>query len=406
MHAPSHQELLSCCQGQGNGALHHAAADHPFRRLLRAIAFRQHLQQPLTTVLTDVMTDTDEVTILTSIKFGSTHLHRSASTFSMLPAVRRRRVIVISDSDDDSSLIVPSVAVGASASAPEAIAASANPLPPPVLDDPTGANSSNSITISANADDDDVSSCSGSSDSNPVSRKARKWLLRRNRRNLQVAAFDAAGCTPFQHTSQHGHFPFQEPAPVSLPQLANKPVAHQQAEALTPWQYAAKYGRFPTKPPAVPTSPPAVKVPEVAAVIALPPVAVHEVAAAQVQPPSADAHEPVNALAGHQFLDDNLYLWNATPPATRQWLDLFAAHDAQTSSGSTGSSDGSLSGDFVDREDPELSDSETQTLIKLFPLTYKKMGFGKTRSAQDGSAILTAQPLSHTAHNTHGVDVD
>ena len=405
MHAPSHQELLRCCRGQGNGALHHAAADRPIRRLLRATAFRQHLQQPLTTtVLTDVMT------ILTSIKFSSTHLHRSASTFSMIPAVRRRRVIVISDSDDESSIIVPSVAVGASASAPDAIAASANPLPPPVLDVPTGANSSNSITISANANDDDVSSCSGSSDSNPVSRKARKWLLRRNRRDLQVAAVDAAGCTPLQHTSQHGHFPFQEPAPVSLPQLANKQVAHQKAEALTPWQYAAKYGRFPTKPPAVPTSAPAVEVPEVAPDIAPPPVAVHEVAAAQAQPPSADpqvADVPVDALSGHPFLDDTGYLWNARPPATRQWLDLFAAHDAQTSSGSTGSSDGSLSGDFVDREElPEISDSEAQTLIKLFPITSKKMGFGKTRSAQAGSAILTARPLSHSAHNIHGVDVD
>ena len=209
---------------------------------------------------------------------------------------------------------------------------------------------------------------------------------------MQVAADNAAACTPFQHASERGHFPFPEPVPVILPPLSNIQVAIEVEEVLTPFLFAAKHGRFPAKPPAVPTSTPPVAVPVVAAAMDHTPVAVSEVAVAGVQPPPAvpqAADVPGEQLSGHPFLDDTGYLWNARPPATRQWLDLFAAHDGCTSSGSTGSSDGSLSGDFVDHEElPAFTDDETQTLIKLFPVTSKKMLQGKSRSAQAGSAIL------------------
>ena len=47
-----------------------------------------------------------------------------------------------------------------------------------------------------------------------------------------------------------------------------------------------------------------------------------------------------------------------------------AAHGSSASSGSTGNSDGSLSGDFEDKTDPKHTMLETKTLIRFFPITF------------------------------------
>lgn len=50
--------------------------------------------------------------------------------------------------------------------------------------------------------------------------------------------------------------------------------------------------------------------------------------------------------------------------------DQEAAHGSSTSSGSTGDSDGSLSGDFQDNTSPIFTLLETKTLIRFFPVTF------------------------------------
>ena len=47
-----------------------------------------------------------------------------------------------------------------------------------------------------------------------------------------------------------------------------------------------------------------------------------------------------------------------------------AAHGSSASSGSTGNSDGSLSGDFVEKAEPNFTLLETKTLIRYFPVTF------------------------------------
>jgi hypothetical protein len=78
-------------------------------------------------------------------------------------------------------------------------------------------------------------------------------------------------------------------------------------------------------------------------------------------------------------LSDAGYLWNAVPPRTCQYLDLEAAQmDSDTSEGSTGSSDGSLSDEnFIvkDGDDPARENhtaEELQVLQTLFPKTFSK----------------------------------
>jgi len=51
-------------------------------------------------------------------------------------------------------------------------------------------------------------------------------------------------------------------------------------------------------------------------------------------------------------------------------LDHEAAHGSSTSSGSTGYSDGSLSGDFEDKTNTNFTLLETKTLIRFFPVTF------------------------------------
>jgi hypothetical protein len=47
-----------------------------------------------------------------------------------------------------------------------------------------------------------------------------------------------------------------------------------------------------------------------------------------------------------------------------------AAHGMSTSSGATGHSDGSLSGDFEDKNEPTFTLFESKTLIRFFPVTF------------------------------------
>ena len=64
--------------------------------------------------------------------------------------------------------------------------------------------------------------------------------------------------------------------------------------------------------------------------------------------------------------DDSLYASRFTENVPVQE----AAHGSSTSSGSTGDSDGSLSGDFQDNTDPIFTLLETKTLIRFFPVTF------------------------------------
>ena len=54
----------------------------------------------------------------------------------------------------------------------------------------------------------------------------------------------------------------------------------------------------------------------------------------------------------------------------QMFVDREAAHGNSTSSGSTGNSDGSLSGDFEDKSNPNFTLLETKTLIRFFPVTF------------------------------------
>ena len=54
----------------------------------------------------------------------------------------------------------------------------------------------------------------------------------------------------------------------------------------------------------------------------------------------------------------------------QMFVDQEAAHGSTTSSGSTGYSDGSLSGDFEDKSDPNFTLLQTKLLIRSFPVTF------------------------------------
>ena len=197
-----------------------------------------------------------------------------------MPApARRRRIIITSDSDEGHE------------AAPQQIPTPAQPA-----------------ATRPSTPDDDVSSCSGSSDSHPCSRKARKmalrWMEHRKEREAQAALQ-----LPFLFAAKHGHFPKKTA-------IATAPTDPQ-----------------PSQPPP------------------------------EVQPPP-----PLPAL-----FDDG-YLWNARPPMSSQYLDNEAAHGKSSSSGTTGSSDGSLDDpDFIDKDDePEFSAEEQAIMQQLFPLTSRK----------------------------------
>jgi hypothetical protein len=158
------------------------------------------------------------------------------------------------------------------------------------------------------AGETDVSSDSGSSDSNdPVSRKARKYIMRRQQ-NAQ----------PQKDTAN----------------IATTSAITSTTDTVNPFTYAMQNGKFPRPVPC--------KQPH---------------------------HEPPE-------LADTGYLWNAVPPRTCQYLDLEAAHvGSETSEGSTGSSEGSLSDeDFIDKESPPdvHSAEELQVLQRLFPKTFSR----------------------------------
>lgn len=324
----------------------------------------------------------------------------------MLPAAFRRRRVIIESSDseaDSSSIQPPGAARGHALDTPAQSAADVEQpgtgthndekepasipnsihLTQPQHDALSVANNPPiTVTVTIVSDDSDcdadVSSDSGSSGSNdPISRTSRKLPLRS----------------------------------VSLPQHTVRKAASTEDATLTTLQYAAKYGRFPQKPPiAATTQPPATPLPKLGRPFdqfgeTLPrntaDTAVPKEAVVVLQSPAADAKDDQGAdlnvtssnehLSGVPFLDDDLFLWNARPPATSQYLDLYAAHDGCFSSGSTGSSDGSLSGDFVEHEEPPAeTDADLQILMKLFPITYKKQlkGKGGTKPAVAGSAVL------------------
>ena len=153
----------------------------------------------------------------------------------------------------------------------------------------------------------EVSSDTGSSDSNPVSRKARKYIMRR----LQNAQ------------SQN-----------DTANIATTSAIKKTTDTVNPFTYAMQHGKFPR---AVPGQHPHLEPPE---------------------------------------LVDTGYLWNAIPPKTSQFLELEAAHvGSETSEGSTGSSEGSLSDeDFIDKESPPdiHSAEELQLLQRLFPKTFSR----------------------------------
>ena len=106
------------------------------------------------------------------------------------------------------------------------------------------------------------------------------------------------------------------------------------AAALTPFQYAAKFGHFPKCDPAVPQP--------------------------QQQPEEAPQNDG--------------FLWNARPPARSQYLDEEAAHVGSSTSGTSGSSEGSLDDDdFIDKSTPnDFTAADVQQLQLLFPVTYKR----------------------------------
>jgi hypothetical protein len=72
--------------------------------------------------------------------------------------------------------------------------------------------------------------------------------------------------------------------------------------------------------------------------------------------------EPTFELACH--------LANLARANSLKVADQEAAYGSSTSSGSTGVSDGSLSGDFQDNTDPIFTLLETKTLMRFFPVTF------------------------------------
>ena len=129
-------------------------------------------------------------------------------------------------------------------------------------------------------------------------------------------------------------------------------AAAAQAAALAPFMYAAKYGHFPRERPAQ------LKFPE-------------------LQP------------EGTQQEDG--FLWNARPPFTSQYLATEAAYGDTSSSGSTGTSDGSLSDDFVEKGTSRFTCDEALELQLYFPLTAKRF-ISAAQCRLKTQAIVIAAP--------------
>ena len=72
------------------------------------------------------------------------------------------------------------------------------------------------------------------------------------------------------------------------------------------------------------------------------------------------------------LLTEEGYLWNAVPRRTSKYLDNEAVHSGSTSSGTTGTSDGFLSDDFVVNDDPQdkPATEDLEMLAKFFPKTF------------------------------------
>lgn len=139
-------------------------------------------------------------------------------------------------------------------------------------------------------------------------------------------------------------------AMIMSQQQQHQPQVPTTAAAVNPFVYAMQHGKFPKTQP-TPMSP------------------------MQQRP------EP-------PMLTDPGYLWNAVPPKTSQYLDLEAAHaGSETSEGSTGSSDGSLSDpDFIDKEQDSHTAEDRSLLEKLFPKTFgPKMHSSQTRIVFPGT---------------------
>jgi hypothetical protein len=131
------------------------------------------------------------------------------------------------------------------------------------------------------------------------------------------------------------HLPIEVDDTTSGSSDSDEPQDPAPPPAMNPFHYAMQHGRFPV---AAPTT--------------------------QQQRP-----EPAE-------LTDAGNLWNAVPPRTCQYLDLEAAQaDSDTSEGSTGSSDGSLSDEnFIVKEPARENHTaeELQVLQTLFPKTFSK----------------------------------
>ena len=80
---------------------------------------------------------------------------------------------------------------------------------------------------------------------------------------------------------------------------------------------------------------------------------------------------PLHDRPEHEFLSDTGYLWNAVPPRSSKYMDLEAEHSGSTSSGTSGSSDGSLSDDFVVKDGPAVPKRHLPILKRMFPKTFQ-----------------------------------
>ena len=112
-------------------------------------------------------------------------------------------------------------------------------------------------------------------------------------------------------------------------------ASEANAAALFQFQYAAKHGHFPKNCPAVP------------------------------RPPKQQPEESTQ---------DDGFLWNARPPASSQYLQNEAAHGDSSTSGTSGSSEGSLDDDnFIDKDtSPTFSAADVNQLQLFFPVTSKR----------------------------------
>jgi hypothetical protein len=114
----------------------------------------------------------------------------------------------------------------------------------------------------------------------------------------------------------------------------SRPQVAEMTTSENPFAYAMRHGRFP-----------------------------RPVQAPQQQRPEA------------HLLTDPGYLWNAVPPRYSQYLDMEAAHGGSSTSGSTGSSEGSLSDpEFIvkDENGDNHTEEELKELQRLFPKTFKR----------------------------------